>query len=227
MTVTLLPAKQSAFNRELTRVWESLTPSSCPEVYNFHLHTHCSDGALSPQELIQQAVKIGLRGLAITDHHCVSGYYQAQHWLAEQNHEAIPPKLWTGVEITADLAGTEVHILGYAFDPEHPELSLYLEGDRPVGKMALAQCVVDAIHAAGGLVVLAHPARYKKSAAHLIPLAARLGIDGVEAYYAYGNPKPWCSSQPQMEEVCQLSELYELWRTCGTDSHGRSILQRI
>lgn len=231
----LLSRKPLALNsqqldRSLVQIWESLTPSSCPHLYNFHLHTCCSDGRMTPESLIQQAVEYGLWGLAITDHHSVAGYRIAQRWLsayASTTNGDPCPYLWSGVEITSDLDGVEVHILGYDFDPDHPNLAPYLTGDRPRNGYEAADKVIDAIHAAGGLGVLAHPARYRRAATQLIPAAARYGIDGVEAYYAYGNPRPWESSQPQMEEVCDLGDLYNLYRTCGTDSHGESILSRL
>jgi hypothetical protein len=228
MVNNLLSLKSQQLERPLRTVWESLTPSSCPEFYNFHLHTCCSDGKMTPESLIQQAVRQGLRGLAITDHHSVAGYRRAQSWLSEQSDDdSLHPQLWSGIEITSDLEGTEVHILGYDFDPDHPGLAPYLTGDRPRDGHEVAANVINAIHGAGGLVVLAHPARYRRSATHLIPAAARYGIDGVEAFYAYGNPKPWTSSQPQMEEVCYLGDLSNLFRTCGTDSHGESIMYRL
>ncbi|NER51249.1 MAG: PHP domain-containing protein, partial [Symploca sp. SIO1A3] len=62
----------------LKKVWENIQPDSCPYFYNFHMHTRCSDGQLEPEELIQQAISIGLKGLAITDHHSVAGYFAAQ-----------------------------------------------------------------------------------------------------------------------------------------------------
>ena len=214
----------------LRRVWETLTPESCPYDYNFHLHTHCSDGRLSPQALITEALHIGLKGLAITDHHSVQGYYQAQQWLSHyqvQNPQADLPHLWSGVEITATLGETEVHILGYGFEPTHSALTPYLQGDRPRQGLEKAEFVVNALHQAGGLVILAHPARYRQPASRLIPLAVELGIDGLESFYAYGNPKPWVSSGPQTEEICYFSEIYGLLNTCGTDSHGPSILYRL
>jgi predicted metal-dependent phosphoesterase TrpH len=214
----------------LRRVWETLTPESCPYDYNFHLHTHCSDGRLSPQTLIAEALEVGLKGLAITDHHSVQGYLQAQQWLSHyqtQHPQASLPRLWSGVEITAELLETEVHILGYGFEPTHPALAPYLQGDRPRNGLESAEFVIKALHQAGGLVVLAHPARYRQPASRLIPQAVELGIDGLEAFYAYGNPKPWVSSEPQMEEICYFSEIYGLLKTCGTDSHGPSILCRL
>ncbi|QUS59707.1 PHP domain-containing protein [Synechocystis sp. PCC 7338] len=228
MVNDLISPQSQQMERQLTTVWQSLTPTSCPRFYNFHLHTRCSDGQMSPEGLIEQAIHQELRGLAITDHHCVAGYYRAQRWLTEHCHYPGPrPQLWTGIEITANLDGTEVHILGYDFDPTQPVLTPYLTGDRPDKYYAQAAKVIKALHDAGGLVVLAHPTRYRQPASQLIPAAARHGIDGVEAFYAYGNPKPWQSSVPQMEEVCYLGDLYNLFRTCGTDSHGESIMYRL
>jgi hypothetical protein len=214
----------------LRQVWENLQPDSCPYSYNFHMHTICSDGQLKPEDLIEQAATLGLKGLAITDHHTVRGYQIAQSWL-ETLQQASPstpvPHLWTGVEITADLLGTEVHILGYAFDPEHPGLQPYLQGKAPRQSDAQAAAVIVALHQAGGFAVLAHPARYRRSADELIPVVAHLGIDAVEAYYAYNNPEPWKPSPTQTQQVKQLSATYNLLNTCGTDTHGLNLLRRL
>jgi len=226
-----LPQVSAQNQQALRQVWENIQPDSCPTSYNFHMHTVCSDGKLKPQELIEQAVAIGLKGLAITDHHTVRGYQLAQscvEYLQQQSsHPDLLPHLWTGVEITAELLGTEVHILGYAFDPEHPSLQPYLQGKALPRGDAQAAEVIFALQEAGGLAVLAHPARYRRSANELIPVAARLGIDGVETYYAYANPDPWQHSPKQTKQVKQLSATYNLLNTCGTDTHGLSLLKRL
>ncbi|PSF32259.1 PHP domain-containing protein [Aphanothece hegewaldii CCALA 016] len=223
--------KPSAFDVQvLKEVWANLKKDSCPYHYNFHMHTNCSDGQLSPVTVMEQAAQIGLKGLAITDHHSVKGYQIAQAWLDEKRSykpEQTLPHLWTGVEVTSDLLGTEVHLLGYGFLPEHPAMSPYLQGDRPSSSDALAVNVIRAFHQAGGLAVLAHPSRYQRAAEKLIPDAAKLGIDGVEAYYAYGNPKPWIPSVKETEIALEISQIHQLYNTCGTDTHGKSLLQRI
>lgn len=66
----------------LKSVWETIDAASCPRAYNFHLHTLASDGKLTPVELIEQAIAIGLKGLAITDHHSVAGFKEAESYLA-------------------------------------------------------------------------------------------------------------------------------------------------
>ena len=214
----------------LKSVWQTINYTSCPHLYNFHMHTIASDGKLTPLELVQQAIAIGLNGFAITDHHSVDGYREVARYLSELrsvDSTATHPHLWTGVEITSQLSDVEVHILGYGFDLEHPSLELYLQGDKPVGQDAFAGTVIDNIHQAGGLAVLAHPERYHRSAKQLIPLAAELGIDGVESYYCYNNPKVWRSSPGKTKTVLALAEKHGLFSTCGTDTHGLNLLQRL
>jgi predicted metal-dependent phosphoesterase TrpH len=186
---------------------------------------------MRPEALLQQAVSHNLKGLAITDHHTVAGYQSAKQWLDRWNAQAAPdcqsPYLWSGVEITANVLDTEVHILGYGFDPEHIALKPYLMGRSPAGELSKAVQVIRAIQDAGGIAVLAHPARYKKRPDELIGALVRVGIDGVEAFYSYGNVDPWQSSPNQTQVVIELSQAYGLLKTCGTDSHGLSILKRV
>ncbi|WP_443029040.1 PHP domain-containing protein [Spirulina sp. CS-785/01] len=214
----------------LQEVWSQVNAQSCPYHYNFHMHTTCSDGQLHPHRLMEQAVDVGLQGLAITDHHTVAGYLEAIQWLKEAHVSGLfahLPVLWTGMEITARLLNTEVHILGYGFDPDHVALRPYTQGEAPKGDLAEARCVIDAFHKAGGLVVLAHPARYRCSTKKLIPAAVELGIDGVETYYAYRRVNPW---QPNtigtIQEIEEMSDRYGVFRTCGTDTHGSNICLR-
>jgi predicted metal-dependent phosphoesterase TrpH len=234
MTVNFASATKPKTNNvsTLKPVLQRIDIDSCPKSYNFHLHTVYSDGKLHPQELIAQAIAIGLKGFAITDHHSAQGYYKAKneldHWKFHHPEEmTMAPNLWTGIEINANLLNVEVHILGYDFDPQHPSLKPYLEGKAARGDAYQGDHVIDAIHNAGGLAVLAHPCRYRQSPEKLIPEAARLGIDGVETYYAYGNPTPWCPSAKQTAQVKSLTDTFDLLNTCGTDTHGLNILERL
>lgn len=226
----------------LQQIFNSVLATSCPHTYNFHMHTSCSDGKLRPSELMEQAIDIGLQAFAITDHHTVNGYHQAKRWLEDwqwRNPRSCRfsqgrlagqrqlPRLFSGVEITSCLEGTEVHILGYGFKPHHEAIQPYLQGGAPRGNAMAAGAVVGAIQAAGGLAVLAHPARYRLPADVLIPQAARVGIDGVEAYYAYANPKQWQPCPAQTPRVKALAQQFQLLTTCGTDTHGPSLLRRI
>lgn len=214
----------------LRQVFQRIDAQSCPKLFNFHLHTVHSDGKLQPSGVMEQAIAIGLQGLAITDHHSIGGYEIAQTWLEDwqwKNPSDNIPHLWSGVEINANLLDVEVHILAYAFEPESSSIKPYLQRKATIGAAYQAKNVIAAIHDAGGLAVLAHPVRYKRSHFDLIPAAVEQGIDGVEAFYAYNNPKPWRPSALESEQVQQLANEYNLFNTCGTDTHGLSLLQRL
>ncbi|MGI6673644.1 MAG: PHP domain-containing protein [Limnochordia bacterium] len=84
---------------------------------DLHVHTTESDGTWTPQELVHQAVKRGIRTIAITDHDTTSGIRSAQT-SAPEGLEVIP-----GIEINAAAPdGADVHIVGLWIDPENPTL---------------------------------------------------------------------------------------------------------
>lgn len=217
----------------LKAVFESITPDSCPRRANFHMHTVHSDGSLTSDELVQQAIAIGLQNFAITDHHSIEGYRRAQHHLDDyaaqvDSVKAYPlPRLWSGVEVNANLVDVEVHILCYGFDPSADAMQPYIQGESVEGDRYQAAAVIESVHDAGGLAVLAHPCRYRRSPAELIPEASQLGMDGVETYYAYDNPSPWRPSPEPTQMVHQLVEHHRLLHTCGTDTHGLDLLKRL
>ncbi len=226
----------------LRHIFTNLDATSCPHTYNFHMHTVCSDGKLTPASLMDQVIAIGLRGFAITDHHNIKGFHQAKAWLEDwrwrnptslrqrqqrDRLEGLVPRLFTGVEINATLAGTEVHLLGYGFTPDHEAMTPYLQGYSPRGQAKMAAVVIAAIQAAGGVAVLAHPSRYRLSPDVLVTQAATLGIDGVEAYYAYGNPSTWTPCPRQTPIIQALAHQHQLIMTCGTDTHGTNLLRRL
>lgn len=77
---------------------------------DLHCHSTCSDGSLSPAELVEQACQIGLLGLSITDHDTLAAYETA---LPEAKRRGL--SMISGVEISAAHHKASVHILGYAF----------------------------------------------------------------------------------------------------------------
>lgn len=85
--------------------------------YDLHTHSKCSDGSLTPAELIRQAVSQGLDGIALTDHDTVDGIKEALSEAEQLDFTLIP-----GVEFTTDYGVNEAHILGYRFDYENPVL---------------------------------------------------------------------------------------------------------
>jgi predicted metal-dependent phosphoesterase TrpH len=85
---------------------------------DFHLHTTASDGTLTPTELVKLLAGNGLKLIAITDHDSLEGIAEAKRELANHPQMTLIP----GVEISADMDESEVHVLGYHLDENDPDL---------------------------------------------------------------------------------------------------------
>ena len=87
-----------------------------PEVVaDLHLHSTCSDGLNSPEEIAMLVEKEALCAFSLTDHDSVAGHEECR--AAATSAQFIP-----GIELTSTHNGVEVHILGYWIDSENPEL---------------------------------------------------------------------------------------------------------
>src|SRR3954451_2792309 len=84
---------------------------------DLHVHTTHSDGSCSPCEVVQAAARVGLTALAITDHDTLSAPAVARPEAARLGVELI-----SGVELTAEHDGREVHILGHFVRDDDPAL---------------------------------------------------------------------------------------------------------
>ena len=93
---------------------------------DLHLHTTCSDGWLSPAELIARAAAAGMQVVAVADHDNVDGIDAAIAAADDCGIEVIP-----AVELSCQWRDYhDIHLLGYGFDHQHPELLRKLAGFR-------------------------------------------------------------------------------------------------
>ncbi len=211
----------------LKKIIKSITKESCPNSINLHMHSTYSDGSLTPKQIYNQAIELNIGHYAITDHHSVDAYIELSK-LPESIHKdrSNLPKLWPGIEITCLLKGCLVHVLGLGFNPESKYLLPYINNKSVTGNELLASTVVNSIHNANGLAVLAHPARYKIAFDILISEAAKLNFDAIETWYNYERSYNWIPSEFICEKIFDCANSYSLLSTCGTDSHGLSLLRR-
>jgi 3',5'-nucleoside bisphosphate phosphatase len=91
--------------------------------FDLHSHTLCSDGVLSPAELVARAAEKGVDALAITDHDTVAGLAAAQQAITELQ---LPLQLINGVEISTAWQQLEIHIVGLNIDPACPTFLAHL-----------------------------------------------------------------------------------------------------
>ena len=84
---------------------------------DLHTHSNCSDGALTPAELVARAAAAGVEVLALTDHDTVAGLEDADHSAGVHGLRLVP-----GVEISASWRAQAIHVLGLWIDPASAEL---------------------------------------------------------------------------------------------------------
>ncbi|MGO9039673.1 MAG: PHP domain-containing protein [Steroidobacteraceae bacterium] len=79
---------------------------------DLHAHSNCSDGSLTPAELVRRAAAAGVDMLALTDHDTVAGLDEAQSAGGRAGVRIVP-----GVEISASWRSQAIHVLGLWIDP--------------------------------------------------------------------------------------------------------------
>ena len=96
---------------------------------DLHAHTTASDGTYEPAELVAMAEAAGLGVVAITDHDGTAGWSEARRALRYGQQAGVWSHIRAvvpGVEISCKINGVGLHLLGYLFDPEHPDLAAAL-----------------------------------------------------------------------------------------------------
>ena len=92
----------------------------------------------------------------------------------------------------------------------------YLRNDGPADvprAKLLPQQAIDEVHAAGGVVFIAHPLFLGADPAPVVRQLAAMGVDGLETYYKHYTPE-------QVESHRALAESLGLARSGGSDYHG-------
>lgn len=83
-----------------------------PIQVDLHLHTTHSDGTLTPTEIVDLCVERGLRVISVSDHDTTNGLPEAMQ--AAERHPDLT--IIPGIELSTDVPGSEIHILGYFVD---------------------------------------------------------------------------------------------------------------
>jgi hypothetical protein len=134
-----------------------------------HCHTTCSDGTLTPTQLVHAAVKAGVSALAITDHDTLSGWNEAILAAQAYNVEIVP-----GVELSTVHNNRSLHILG--FYPNADQLSEPLS-ERIEGRKRRAHQII------ANLAALGYPISLPELGEGVAPSRPHLARALVEAGY--------------------------------------------
>lgn len=110
---------------------------------DLHSHSTCSDGLLSPADLVERAAQRGVDMLALTDHDEIAGLDAAQEAAQQWGLRLID-----GVEISVQWEDTTLHIVGLGIDVRHAPLIEGLAAIR-AGREQRAQRMADSLTTAG------------------------------------------------------------------------------
>lgn len=88
---------------------------------DLHVHSTESDGTFTPAEIAFYAKARGLDAIALTDHDTIKGVKRCIEAGKKVDLTVIP-----GVEFAVQHNNIEIHVLGYNFDIDHPELNATL-----------------------------------------------------------------------------------------------------
>jgi len=88
---------------------------------DLHLHSCRSDGAETPERLVERAAAAGATAIALTDHDTVAGVADAQQAATKAGMGFL-----TGVEISAAFDGREIHVVGLGLDAHNDALQKLL-----------------------------------------------------------------------------------------------------
>ena len=87
--------------------------------YEIDLHTHslCSDGALSPADLVKRAAARGVKIQALSDHDTLAGIAEAA-----ATGSALGVRIIPATELNTESEWGDAHVLGYFIDPQDAAL---------------------------------------------------------------------------------------------------------
>jgi predicted metal-dependent phosphoesterase TrpH len=171
---------------------------------DLHTHSNCSDGSLTPSELVERAAAAGIGMLALTDHDTILGLEEAQLAADRAGLKLVP-----GVEISASWHFQAVHVLGLWVDPASAQLNSVLgsQAERRRARMrkicaALSKvglpgnALLAAVEASPGLPTRSHLANALVAGGHVNRVD-----DAFRKYLGPGKPAHAAADWPPLAEV--------------------------
>ena len=204
--------------QNLRELLNSFTDEDFQKKVNLHIHTTSSDGLGDYNQILQSAKEKNYKLIAITDHNTVEAHKYIQDEI-----------LLTGVEFDCWFGYVFIHLLAYGIDINHPDISPFLAKNKKDTEDVLPRLfakrnlkkLIEAIHNAGGIAILAHPACcWALNLEKLVLDLMKIGLDGIEVYYPYPRFRKFAKFH-SANDVIKIAEKYpQLIKTGGTDFHG-------
>lgn len=168
--------------------------------FDLHIHSTCSrhnlwgvDALNTPQQIVEMAVRIGLDGIAVTDHNTIKGGQKAINYVKEKGIQLF---IIPGAEIRSNLGD----ILALGINEEiQAKLSV--------------QETIDAIQDQGGIAIAAHPYKYNSRLGEQIKIShIPIKFAAIEVF----NSKVRRGAN---NKATKLAESLNLPGVAGSDAH--------
>lgn len=180
------------------------------EKRDFHCHSTCSDGALTPTNLIKRAAENGVTKLALTDHDTTAGLAEAAQ---AANNNGIT--LINGIELSTTWQGKSFHVVGLGIDPDYAPLreatqnlvKIRMERAEKIAARLQKKRIEGAFEwvlkaAGGGMITRTHFADFLVAQFHVGSQQ-----EAFDRYLAKGKPAyaptVWAEIEQAVEWICQ------------------------
>ncbi|MBJ7555272.1 PHP domain-containing protein [Marinomonas spartinae] len=104
-----------------------MTEAASYRKVDLHTHSICSDGRLSPTELVDLAVEQGVSLFALTDHDTLDGLPEARQRAEQQQLSFI-----NGVELSTQWKGIPLHMVALNFEPDNSALLAIVQSNQTI-----------------------------------------------------------------------------------------------
>lgn len=189
------------------------------KIVNLHIHTTYSDGLADAKDIVKQAHQKGYKKIAICDHNTLNAYLETDILNDNIIIPAIEFDVWCGYVF--------MHLLGYGIDVHNKGLQSFCAKNKQETEADIVRIfskrdikkLIQAIHNAGGIAVLAHPACcWALSMERFVKKLMSYGLDGLEVYYPYKRHRGIIKFRTA-HHIEKIADKYNLIKTGGTDLH--------
>ena len=207
--------------QDIRELIKSFDPIEYFDYVNLHIHSKFSDGKAEFEDIIQQAKELGYKKIAICDHNTVEGHKLYQD---EVLIPAVEFDCWCGYVF--------LHLLAYGIDVNNPVLDEFMAKSKSETEADIVRIfakrdikrLINAIHEAGGIAVLAHPACcWALNLDKFVGKLVSYGLDGIEVHYPYRRHRAIIRFA-SLRQIKDIATKYNLIVTGGTDCHTRNIM---
>lgn len=187
---------------------------------NLHIHTKFSDGEADAVDILNQAKEKGYKKIAICDHNTIEAHKFVKD---EILMPAVEFDVWCGYVF--------MHLLAYGIDINSEALLSFCAKSKKETELDIVRIfakrdikkLINAIHSAGGIAVLAHPACcWAINLERFVKKLISYGLDGLEVYYPYERHRGIIKFH-KAETVEKIADKYNLIKTGGTDLHKKDL----